>query len=64
MTTLSLPLEFASSICVRKSGGHEIHGHVVMITFYVLIKKTDVISGPSVKTQQGYLAIGILADKR
>lgn len=48
---------------MRKSGGREGLGHVGMISFYLLIKKTDVISGPSVKTQQGYLAIGILVGK-
>jgi hypothetical protein len=46
----------ASNICVREDGQHEILGHVVMISFYLFIRKTDVISGPSVKTQEGYLA--------
>lgn len=63
MTTLALSLEFASSFCVRKSGGRETLGHAAMISFYRLIRKTDVISGPSVKTQQGYLAIGMLVGK-
>lgn len=53
VTTLSLSAEFASSICVRRSGGREICAHVVMISFYLLIKKIDVISEPSVKTRPG-----------
>lgn len=63
MTTLAVSLELGSSICVRKSGGRETLGHVAMISFYLLIKKTDVTSGPSVKTRQGYLAIGIFVGK-
>lgn len=58
---------FVSRVCIkhlcRKSGRHEILGHVVMISFYLLIKKTDVISGPCVKTLQGVLAIEILVGK-
>lgn len=45
--------EFESGICVRKSDRYEICGCVVVISFYLLIKKTDIISGPSVKTQPG-----------
>lgn len=63
MTMLPLTLEFGSSVCIRKSDGSETLGHVGLISFYLLIKKTDVISGPSVKTQQGCLAIGILVGK-